>query len=237
MKYIFYIASILILIILYLLKFSCKFEKINILNIQKKEDISRPIFYFLWHKSGTATIPFAKTLQKNNKIYMILSQNKSTKLMRNAFKILGCKIIDGSKHKGYLSSLKQMIQILSNKTKIGIAITPDGPRGPDMMIEDATLFKLIKRYNAQVKFLCPMTNNIFEFNTWEKIYLYKPFSKGFFINEFILTDEEIQNLQPQELRKLSENRMFFAFNEARKMCNLPKVVQGSMKKKRYGIEG
>ncbi|WP_161982888.1 DUF374 domain-containing protein [Candidatus Deianiraea vastatrix] len=194
------------------------------------------VFYFLWHKSGTATIAFTKIFQKNYDMYVTLSNNKSTLLMRFAFRALGCFIIDGSRHKGYLGSVKEILNIMSCKKNVAICVTPDGPRGPDMQIQDATLFKIAKRYGVQIRFLCPLSENIFEFNTWEKIYLLKPFSRGFLLNQVVITKDELEKFSPDELRQLCEERMFEAFSRLRKMCNLPNVVQGAVKKSRYQKE-
>ncbi len=226
-----FILSCVILFVLIFIRKSCKIVKFEN-DYEETIDKSRPVFYFLWHRSGASTLPYLPFYKKNHKTFVTLSLNKSTKIMRFAFKILGANIIDGSKHKGYLGSIKEMMKVLQTKKNALIAITPDGPRGPEMTIKDATLFRLMKKYDAQIRFICPISNKIWEINTWDKIYIIKPFSKVFFMDHEILSRDEIQNLDEEKLKNLCEERMYSWFLKLRKETGLSHVSQGTTKKKR-----
>lgn len=226
-----FLLSFLIISTLILIRKTCKIE--NFLNDYNETiDKNRPVFYFLWHRCGTSTASYFPFYTKFHNSYVTLSQNKSTKIMRFAFKFLGCKIIDGSKHKGYLGSIREIIRVLQVDKKALIAVTPDGPRGPEFQIPDEALFKIIKKNNAQIRFICPISNSIWETKTWDKVYVIKPFSKVFFIDKQILTDNEIENLDTKKLASLCEERMFSWFLKAREICELPSVAKGAVKRKR-----
>ena len=230
-KIIHYIIAFIGASVLLFIKKSCKIIEKNS-DYNETIDKNKPVMYFLWHKSGVAVMPYIKDYRRNHKTFVTLSTNKSTAIQRIAFKIFGAKSIDGSKHKGYLASIKGIISTIQNCKNSLIAITPDGPRGPDLTIPDETLFKIIKKFNIQLRYIGVMSNSIFEFNTWDKLYIVKPFSKIIFTDKELLSTDEISSLNEGELRVMAEERMRWYFAEMRQKCNLAEVKPGAIKKKR-----
>lgn len=164
----------------------------------------------------------------------MLSPNKSTIIARMVLKTIGSRVILGSKYQDSTKSIKGILSAISkHKSKVVITTGIDGPRGPELQISDATLFKIIKKANAGVYFVSVISKNFWQFPTWDSMYIPKPFSPVILVNEVILSRDEIQNLQPEELRKISEARMNEIFNKARAVYNLPPAIPGAVKKKRY----
>lgn len=226
-----HIVAFIAATILLFIKKSCKIIDRNS-DYKQTIDKNKPVIYFLWHKSGTAIMPYIIDYKKNHTTFVTLSNNKSTAIQRIAFKIFGAKSIDGSKHKGYLASIKGIISAIQSHKNTLIAVTPDGPRGPDLTISDDALFKIIKKFNVQLRYIGIMSSSIVEFNTWDKLYIIKPFSKIIFTDKQLLSTDEISSLDESNLRSIAQERMRSYFGEMRQKFNLPNVEPGAIKKKR-----
>ena len=67
-----------------------------------------------------------------------------------------------------------------------IYITPDAPHGPPKKI-NTSIFKLCQKFNLNVAILSFHTNKYFRINSWDKLKIPLPFSKGIYLwgNEII----------------------------------------------------
>ena len=75
-----------------------------------------------------------------------------------------------------------LIKNISNAVKEGdcIYITPDAPHGPAKQI-NTNIFKLSKKYNLNVAILSFRTNKFIRINSWDKLKVPLPFSKGHYL--------------------------------------------------------
>ena len=67
-----------------------------------------------------------------------------------------------------------------------IYITPDAPHGPPKKI-NTSIFKLCQKFNLKIAILSFHTNKYFRINSWDKLKIPLPFSKGIYLwgNEII----------------------------------------------------
>ena len=67
-----------------------------------------------------------------------------------------------------------------------IYITPDAPHGPPKKI-NTSIFKLCQKFNLKIAILSFRTNKYFRINSWDKLKIPLPFSKGIYLwgNEII----------------------------------------------------
>ena len=67
-----------------------------------------------------------------------------------------------------------------------IYITPDAPHGPPKKI-NTSIFKLCQKFNLNIAILSFHTNKYFRINSWDKLKIPLPFSKGIYLwgNEII----------------------------------------------------
>lgn len=75
-----------------------------------------------------------------------------------------------------------LIKNISNAVKNGdcIYITPDAPHGPSKQI-NTNIFKLSKKYNINIAILSFRTDKFFRINSWDKLKIPLPFSKGYYL--------------------------------------------------------
>jgi len=71
-----------------------------------------------------------------------------------------------------------------------IYITPDAPHGPPKKI-NTNIFKLCQKFDLNIAILAFHTNRYFRINSWDKLKIPLPFSKGIYLwgNEIIQTKE------------------------------------------------
>ena len=81
-----------------------------------------------------------------------------------------------------------LIKNISKAVKNGdcIYITPDAPHGPPKKI-NTSIFKLCQKFNLNIAILSFHTNKYFRINSWDKLKIPLPFSKGIYLwgNEII----------------------------------------------------
>lgn len=235
--YCFYISfyvliSLFVLVIILIIRLSLRLKHLKFSKIQDDGIYNKPTFMFLWHRSAISTFPFLTKYSFKVPTYIMLSDNKSTIIMRIVSKLMNADVILGSRSGGYIGSIRNIVCVLKNKKSSIIATGIDGPRGPEMKISEATLFNIVKKYNMQVRYCCILPEKFWQLNTWDSMYIPKPFSSAIVIDEQILSENEIELLNDEELKKLAESRMFEIFNKAREMYSMKPVEQGAIKRKR-----
>ena len=92
-----------------------------------------------------------------------------------------------------------------------IYITPDAPHGPPKKI-NTSIFKLCQKFNLNIAILAFHTNKYFQINSWDKLKIPLPFSKGIYLwgNEIIKSkdfdnEKDFNKKISNELNKNSEN--------------------------------
>ena len=92
-----------------------------------------------------------------------------------------------------------------------IYITPDAPHGPSKKI-NTSIFKLCQKFDLNIAILSFHTNRYFRINSWDKLKIPLPFSKGIYLwgNEIIQSNDyrnetDFNKKISNELNKNSEN--------------------------------
>jgi lysophospholipid acyltransferase (LPLAT)-like uncharacterized protein len=75
-----------------------------------------------------------------------------------------------------------LIKNISNAVQNGdcIYITPDAPHGPPKRI-NTSIFKLCRKFNLNIAILSFHTDKYFRLNSWDKLKIPLPFSKGIYL--------------------------------------------------------
>ena len=74
-----------------------------------------------------------------------------------------------------------------------IYITPDAPHGPPKKI-NTSIFKLCQKFNLNVAILSFHTNKYFRINSWDKLKIPLPFSKGIYLwGNKIIQSKDFEN--------------------------------------------
>lgn len=165
----------------------------------KKLD-EKPYVILFWH-GKLALMPFAFRYFKfkNKKAYVMISHHRDGEKIAKIIEFYGLKKVRGSTYKGATNALRAAFKVLDEKDDI--VITPDGPRGPYHSISDGSVL-LAKKKNVKIRLLNYEASRFWEFKSWDKMILPKPFSR---IVYSLSEPLDISNLDKEEAKKLILN--------------------------------
>lgn len=159
----------IIFILQWLIFLSCKKH-------YKGEKVDRKASVILFWHGKLALMPFAfrHYRQKNKKAYVMISHHKDGEQIAKIIKLFGLDTVRGSTSRGASSALRAAFKVLEQNDDI--VITPDGPRGPYHSISDGSII-LAQKKELKIRILNYEANRFWEFKSWDKMILPKPFSK------------------------------------------------------------
>ncbi|MBM0637502.1 lysophospholipid acyltransferase family protein [Campylobacter sp. VicNov18] len=164
-----YCLTYIIFILQWLIFLTCKKhykgEKIDL----------KPNVILFWH-GKLALMPFAfkHYRQKNKKAYVMISYHQDGEQIAKIIKLFGLNTVRGSTSRGGSNALRSAFKVLDQNDDI--VITPDGPRGPYHSVSDGSI-TLAQKKGLKIRILNYEASRFWEFRSWDKMILPKPFSK------------------------------------------------------------
>ena len=115
--------------------------------------------------------------------HMLISKSKDGAVIATACEMVGIKVVRGStdragKSKGGAEALRFMLRAL--KEGRSVAVTPDGPRGPRMRVQEGVV-QLAKLSGAPVVCMGWASAHRAVLNSWDRFLLPLPFGRGVFV--------------------------------------------------------
>ena len=160
--------------------------------LKHSRDSAFPTMVCSWHSRFFYAIYF---LQKNNyNVWALSSTHKDSEVLAKVLKRWNVNLIRGSSTRGWKNIIVQMKEKLQDSNTM-IALTNDGPKGPSKIAKPGSV-KLALKYNAEIITMTATSSKFFEFKTWDKLRIPKPFSTiDIHISSPLLIDEnKINNL-------------------------------------------
>lgn len=170
-----------------------------------------------WHNKQLPMPWFTKINPKKvrKSIYVMISNHSDGRIIANAIRKVGVQSVAGSSSRGGQDALKGLIE--KYKEGHSVAITPDGPRGPIYKAKGGIL-SLAEKTNATIYPITFAANRYWEFNSWDKMILAKPFSKGvFYVGKPIKVDIGTYDFEEKLLE--IENEMIETDRVAKELCS------------------
>lgn len=149
--------------------------------------LSQPMNYFANRPNGTV-----KTM---------ISQSKDGEIIAKVYALLGVDSIRGSSSKGATKALISTIREI--KSGIDVALTPDGPRGPRHTVADGVI-AIAQKSGARIVVLNSKPSSYWQFKSWDKFVLPKPFGK---IDFYMSEPFNINDLEFEEARSFIKDKM------------------------------
>ena len=149
--------------------------------------LSQPVNYFKNRPNG-----IVKTM---------ISQSKDGEIIAKVYSLLGINSIRGSSSKGATKALISTIKEI--KSGVDVALTPDGPRGPRHTIADGVV-AIAQKSGARIIVLNSKPSSYWQFKSWDKFVLPKPFGK---IDFYMSEPFNINNLEFEEARSFIKDKM------------------------------
>ena len=164
-----YCITYIVFILQWLIFLSCK-KKYKGGKIDHK-----PYVILFWH-GKLALMPFAfkHYRQKDKKAYVMISYHKDGEQIAKIIKLFSLNAVRGSTSKGASTALRAAFKVLEQNDDI--ILTPDGPKGPYHSISDGSIV-LAQKKGLKIRILNYEASRFWEFKSWDKMILPKPFSK------------------------------------------------------------
>ncbi|MGB6330019.1 MAG: lysophospholipid acyltransferase family protein [Halarcobacter sp.] len=140
-------------------------------------------------------------LKPTGKVSAMISEHKDGEVITRTVEYLGIHSVRGSSSRGAAKVLISAIKEI--KRGDDIAITPDGPRGPRHSVAPGVV-AISKKTNAKILIFNCKPSKYWQFNSWDKFIIPKPFGTlEFFIQEPL----DISSLEVEEARELIKEKM------------------------------
>ncbi|PKN14625.1 MAG: hypothetical protein CVU67_04685 [Deltaproteobacteria bacterium HGW-Deltaproteobacteria-24] len=140
-------------------------------------------------------------LKPKGKVSAMISEHKDGEAITKTVEYLGIHSIRGSSTRGGTKALIGAIKEL--KAGDDIAITPDGPRGPRHSVASG-IVAISQKTNAKIlAFNCKPTK-YWQFNSWDKFIVPKPFGT---IHFYVSDPFGIEDLEQEDAKNLIKEKL------------------------------
>ena len=137
----------------------------------------------------------------NGIVKTMISQSKDGEIISRVYALFGVDAIRGSSSKGGTKALISTIKEI--KSGFDVALTPDGPRGPRFSIADGVI-AIAQKSGAKIIVLNSQPSKYWQFNSWDRFILPKPFGK---VDFYMSEPFDISSLEFEEARDFIKNKM------------------------------
>lgn len=178
-----------------------RFEQVNPEIPRSALEKGIPAIYVFWH-GRLLMMPFA---HKMKDLSFLVSPHRDGQVVGKALERFGFHAILGSTTRKGFTAFKNLLR--AHQEGSGIAITPDGPRGPRYRVQVGVieLARMTGRSVVPVTFGASRKKL---FNTWDRFLLPCPFSRGVFIwGEPVHVDPDGDRDHLEQKRVLLERRL------------------------------
>jgi len=180
----------LLVFLIKLIYLTCKKEFIG------NQPKSKPVVALFWHEK-LAFMPFIfSSCWQGREANVMISDHKDGQMISDIIKHFGIGSIRGSSSKGALKVFLSAIKSINKG--VDVVITPDGPRGPRRSISDGSV-TIAQKTGVNVVVLSYKASKFWQFNSWDKMILPKPFSK---LTYYISSEFSLEGLNIQEAKNL-----------------------------------
>ena len=157
--------------------------------------------FVAWHGDLVSCPVNYFNAKPNGKVKTMISQSKDGEIISKVYSLFGIESIRGSSSKGATKALISTIKEI--KSGNDVALTPDGPRGPRFSIADGVI-AIAQKSGAKIVVLNSQPSKYWQFNSWDKFVLPKPFGR---VDFYMSEPYDIVNLEFEEARDFIKNKM------------------------------
>lgn len=171
----------------------------------------KPAVFVFWHGRSMMLSPFV--FLNGVRTYAVASRHRDGRLMAKLQHFFGLGAIYGTSDDGGLSVLRKGVRKL-RRGDCSICITPDGPNGPSLRVQDGALY-FAKMTGVPIIPVCFSASHVWMQNRWDRYLLVYPFTKikfnignPIFINskisekDFELARKNLEKIMVKQLRDL-----------------------------------
>ena len=169
----------------------------------KGEMPNEPVIMAVWH--GELALPpfyYAYVLRGGKpKLHIMISEHKDGEYIARTMKYIGLNAVRGSSTRGGAKAMMQAIKKMREGSDL--AITPDGPRGPRHEVADG-IVAIAQKQECKIIALSIEASRFWQFRSWDKFYLPKPFSQ---ITFYASEPFDIIGMEKEAAKKLIHDKL------------------------------
>lgn len=193
-------------LLLKMFSYSIKWKFIFDKDVDKKF-LNKPFILAFWHNQQLL-MPWLYLKNKNTnskQLFVMISQHGDGRIIANIIKKLGINSVAGSSTRGGKAALQKLIEVVRDGN--GACLTPDGPKGPIYEAKNG-IIKLAKETGAPIYPVGLSANKKWIFNSWDKMFLPKPFSTvEIEIKKAIYIPKNVNEKEFEEFRMLLDKAL------------------------------
>lgn len=162
-------------LLLRLLELSYRWDESHYLEATKELD--EPQILVFWHNQQLLmqrVYNTGKSRLPPRKIFVMISEHGDGRLIAALMRFLHIDSVAGSSTRGGKRAFLKLLKLVRSGNHV--VITPDGPRGPIYEVKDGAI-KLAQLSGAPLLICAMAASNVWEFKSWDRMFLPKPFSK------------------------------------------------------------
>lgn len=186
---------------------------------------NKPFILCFWHNRLCMMV---YSWAKDKPLHMLISAHSDGRIISKAVSHHGISTIAGSTSKGSSDALRKLLRALKSGESIGV--TPDGPRGPRFSVNQG-LINLA--YKAGIDFI-PVsysTSRRIVLNSWDRMVIPLPFSKGVFIyGQPIKMPENLSDEELSSLKEALRRNLIDISNQADELCGYQPIGEPLLEK-------
>lgn len=193
---------------------SLRWKRLGFNHLPEKWQAQDPVIICFWHGDQLLMPWFFlyKRPDKDIKCHSLISQHADGRLIASVLSHLSLPSIAGSSTRGGQQAFRSMLRVL--KRGGHVAITPDGPKGPRHKVKDGVI-KLAQQSGRAVVPVSIAARKHWRFNSWDKMFLAKPFSSAtMVVGELLYVPRNLSEVDFNEYKMLLERRLDEAYTKA-----------------------
>ncbi len=187
---------------------TCRVVHHGIGNLRKCEEAKTPFIAAFWHYSVFYVI--ARSAGKP--WVAMVSGSRDGEYVARILQRMGYRAVRGSRGKGGLGALKEMMSFMSNG--YNAAIVADGSQGPARVVQ-AGVILLSSRTGTPILPVAWSADRYWTFSSWDRTVLPRPFSRiDFFYGEPLRVPEKLRSTEIEPSRIELEKRLNDLYGKA-----------------------
>ncbi len=161
----------------------------------------KPFILCIWHGRLLLTV----YLHRKDHLVAMVSEHRDGEMIAQTVQKIGFSTVRGSSTRGGAKASLRLLRILRQGGR-GVII-PDGPNGPRHVFKPGALL-LAQKSGAYLLLHSYASSRFFQFSSWDKFYVWKPFSRTVAIySEPIPVPEKMSDQEFEQFRRQIEAAM------------------------------
>lgn len=165
-----------------------------------------PAIFVFWHSHQLGMLPlYCSQTSPRPRLYMLISRHADGRIVARIARFFGVYSVAGSSTRGGSEALYELLRHM--RAGHHVAVTPDGPKGPAERVKQGVV-RIAQRAGTQIYPVAYAAASKWEFKSWDRMFLPKPFSRMVgMVGEPLSVPENLREDEIESYTKELETRL------------------------------